>query len=263
MPPKKTLAKSAPPKKTIAKAPTAKKVPPKPAVKTPTKIAVKAPAKKVAVKKPDKKIVVTKTAAKPPIKTTAKKTVVAKTKATPAQTPIKAPVKTSTKKIEKNLVTKSLTPAKPTAPIKTQPKKTVPKNMPYEPTDKEDYMNPQMLEFFRKRLVAWRDELLEESSETLHNLHEEGLLQKPDLTDRASEETDRALEFRTRDRERKLINKINSALGRIDDGSYGYCEETGDPIGVKRLLARPVATMTVEAQERHERIERTQRDSNE
>ena len=122
-------------------------------------------------------------------------------------------------------------------------------------------MNPVMREYFRLRLLAWREELLRESEGTLHILHEEGNMQKPDITDRASEETDLAIEFRTRDRERKLINKINEAIERIEDGTYGFCEETGDPIPVKRLIARPTATMTLEAQELHERRERTQRDS--
>lgn len=121
-------------------------------------------------------------------------------------------------------------------------------------------MNPVMREYFRQRLVSWREELLRESEETLHVLQEEGNMQKPDITDRASEETDLAIEFRIRDRERKLLNKINEAMSRIEDGSYGYCEETGDPISVKRLMARPTVTMTLEAQELHERRERTQRD---
>ena len=131
----------------------------------------------------------------------------------------------------------------------------------YDPAkDKKEYMNPVMLEYFRQRLIAWREELLRESSETIQNTLQETELQKPDLADRASAETDHALELRTRDRERKLISKINEALGRVDDGEYGYCEETGEPIGVARLEARPVATLSLEAQERHERMEKTHRD---
>ena len=130
----------------------------------------------------------------------------------------------------------------------------------YEPTDTEEFMNPLMKEYFHQRLQNWKNDILRESNETLHSLQEEGNMQKPDLTDRASEETDRAIEFRTRDRERKLLSKIDEAIGRIEDGSYGFCEETGDPIPVKRLIAYPRATMTVEAQEIHERRERTQRD---
>lgn len=130
----------------------------------------------------------------------------------------------------------------------------------YLPTDKEEFMNPIMREFFRKKLLAWREELLRESNETLTSLLEDGQMQVPDITDRASEETDRALELRTRDRARKLINKINSTLKRVETDDYGYCEETGDPIAVKRLMARPIATLSIEAQERHERSEKTQRD---
>lgn len=121
-------------------------------------------------------------------------------------------------------------------------------------------MSPVMLEYFRMRLLKWQSELLQESNETLASLQVDGGMQEPDLADRASAETDRALELRTRDRERKLLSKISAALMRIEDGSYGYCEETGDPIGVKRLEARPIATLSLEAQERHERLERTQRD---
>jgi DnaK suppressor protein len=129
----------------------------------------------------------------------------------------------------------------------------------YKPTDKEEFMNPLMREFFRQKLHHWRAELLKESSETLHHLQEE-TVPEADITDRASTETDRFTELRTRDRERKLLAKIDSALRRLDDGSFGYCEETGEPIGLKRLIARPIATLSIEAQERHERMERTQRD---
>ena len=129
----------------------------------------------------------------------------------------------------------------------------------YRPTEDEPFMNPLQLEYFRQRLLAWRAELLEESSETLHHLQEESL-SEPDIADRASLETDRSLELRTRDRERKLISKINEALRRIEEGSYGYCEETNEPISPRRLEARPIATLSLEAQERHERMERTHRD---
>jgi DnaK suppressor protein len=130
----------------------------------------------------------------------------------------------------------------------------------YKPTEKEKFMNPIMKEYFRQKLIAWREELLKESEVTIQTTLQTTELQKPDLADRASAETDHALELRTRDRERKLITKINEALLRIDDGSYGYCEETGEPIGVGRLDARPIATLSIEAQERHERMERTHRD---
>ncbi|HYD70016.1 RNA polymerase-binding protein DksA [Azospirillum sp.] len=129
----------------------------------------------------------------------------------------------------------------------------------YKPSEDEPFMNPAMREYFRQKLLRWRAELLAESSETLHSLQEGGI-QEPDIADRASAETDRALELRTRDRERKLISKIDAALERIADGTYGYCEETGEPIAVRRLDARPIATLSLEAQERHERMERTQRD---
>ena len=129
----------------------------------------------------------------------------------------------------------------------------------YRPTDDETFMNPVMKEYFRQKLLRWRNELLHESTETLHTLQEGGVLE-PDVADRATVETDRSLELRTRDRERKLIGKIDAALERIEDDSYGYCEETGEPIGVRRLDARPIATLSLEAQERHERLERTQRE---
>lgn len=129
----------------------------------------------------------------------------------------------------------------------------------YRPTEDEPFMNPRQREYFRRKLENWKDDILRESRETLENLQEESQ-NHPDMADRASSESDRALELRTRDRQRKLISKIDAALKRIEDGSYGYCEETGDPIGVKRLEARPIATLSLEAQERHERMERTQRD---
>ena len=129
----------------------------------------------------------------------------------------------------------------------------------YVPTEREPFMNPMQQEYFRQKLLRWRAELLDESLETRLNLKETSLVE-PDLADRASAETDRSLELRTRDRARKLINKIDEALSRIEDGSYGYCEETNEPISLKRLEARPIATMSIEAQERHERLERTRRD---
>lgn len=131
----------------------------------------------------------------------------------------------------------------------------------YDPEkDKGEFMNPVMLEYFRNRLIDWRTELLKESEETIKNTLQETELQKPDIADRASAETDHALELRTRDRERKLINKINKSIASIDEGEYGYCEETGEPISIARLKARPNASMTLEAQERHERMEKTHRD---
>ncbi len=121
-------------------------------------------------------------------------------------------------------------------------------------------MNDVMKEYFRQKLMDWRAELLRESDETLSHLQQEGGAQEADLADRATTETDRALELRTRDRERKLIAKIDAAVARINDGTYGYCEESGEPISIRRLEARPIATLSIEAQERHERLERTHRD---
>ena len=120
-------------------------------------------------------------------------------------------------------------------------------------------MSPRMKEYFRQKLLRWRDELLQDSTETIQNLQEGGIAE-PDIADRASLETDRSLELRTRDRERKLISKIDDALRRIEDGTYGYCEETAEPISIRRLEARPIATLSLEAEERHERMERTHRD---
>ena len=125
----------------------------------------------------------------------------------------------------------------------------------YKPTQKEKFMNAKMKEYFKQKLLNWKNELLKESNQTLSNLQSDNEA-KPDITDRASEEIDRSFELRTRDRERKLINKINAALQRIEDSSYGYCEETGEPIGLKRLEARPVATLSLEAQEMHEKAEK-------
>ena len=129
----------------------------------------------------------------------------------------------------------------------------------YVPSEDEPFMNENMKEYFRQKLLRWRAELLRESDETLQHLQEGGM-QEPDIADRASAEADRALELRTRDRERKLISKIDAAIGRVSDGSYGYCEDTGEPISIRRLEARPIATLSIEAQERHERLERTHRE---
>ena len=129
----------------------------------------------------------------------------------------------------------------------------------YRPSEAEAFMNERQREYFRAKLLRWKDEILQESKETLEHLQDENQ-NHPDLVDRASSETDRAIELRARDRQRKLIAKIDAALKRIDDGSYGYCEETGEPISLKRLDARPIATLSVEAQERHERRERVYRD---
>jgi DnaK suppressor protein len=129
----------------------------------------------------------------------------------------------------------------------------------YRPSEDEEFMNERQLEYFKQKLLAWKEDILRESRETLTHLQSE-TENHPDLADRASSETDRSLELRTRDRQRKLISKIDEAMRRIEDKSYGYCEETGEPIGVARLEARPIATLSLEAQERHERRERVHRD---
>ena len=129
----------------------------------------------------------------------------------------------------------------------------------YVPSEKEEYMNPKQLEYFRRKLVAWKEELIDEARETMEHLKEENL-NEPDINDRATVESDTAFELRTRDRYRKLVDKIEYALSKIQSGEYGYCEETGDPIGLKRLEARPVATLCIEAQERHEKYERQHTD---
>ncbi|MDB5490862.1 MAG: C4-type zinc finger protein DksA/TraR family [Micavibrio sp.] len=236
--------------KTAAKAP-AKKAAAKPAVKK----AVKAPAKAAAKTAPKATAkAAPKTAAKTPVtKGPATKTVAAKPAAKST-----APTKAAPAKV---------VPAKAAAaPVSVPRTKVIPTNatiLPpdYDPKkDKGGFMNPVMLEYFRQKLIRWREELIRESTDTIHETLQNTELQKPDLADRASAETDHALELRTRDRERKLIGKINEALLRIEDGSYGYCEETGEPITVARLDARPNATLTIEAQERHERLEKTHRD---
>ena len=129
----------------------------------------------------------------------------------------------------------------------------------YRPTESEPFMNDRQKEYFRRKLVEWKNDILKESKFTLEQLQEESL-HLPDIADRASSETDKAIELRTRDRQRKLIAKIDSALRRIETGEYGYCEETGEPIGIRRLEARPIATLSLEAQERHERSEKVHRD---
>ncbi|ARC88777.1 RNA polymerase-binding protein DksA [Rhodovulum sp. MB263] len=129
----------------------------------------------------------------------------------------------------------------------------------YRPAEDEPFMNERQLEYFRRKLIAWKNDLLNESRETLEGLQDSSR-NIPDIADRASEETDRSLELRTRDRQRKLVAKIDAALRRIEEGEYGYCEETGEPISLKRLDARPIATLSLEAQERHERREKVHRD---
>ena len=129
----------------------------------------------------------------------------------------------------------------------------------YRPSEKEKFMNAKQREFFRRRLLGWRDELVRDAKGTIQNLQEDDG-QAPDIADRATTESERSIELRARDRQRKLVAKIDAALGRIENGSYGYCDDTGEPIGLKRLEARPIATLTIEAQERHERLEKVYRE---
>ena len=138
---------------------------------------------------------------------------------------------------------------------------TAPIDLPsdYTPSSEEEFMNPRQLEYFRRKLIDWKEDIQRESAETLQNLQEDNL-REPDIADRASSETDWSVELRTRDRQRKLVSKIDSALRRIEEGEYGYCEVTGEPISLRRLDARPIATMTIEAQEAHERAEKVHRD---
>jgi DnaK suppressor protein len=143
------------------------------------------------------------------------------------------------------------------AEIRSVPTDTI--DVDYRPSEDEPFMNERQRDYFRRKLLAWKNDILREARETLVVLQNENE-NLPDLADRASSETDRAIELRARDRQRKLIAKIDSALGRLDEGTYGYCEETGEPISLKRLDARPIATFSIEAQERHERRERVYRD---
>ncbi|MEP1207468.1 MAG: RNA polymerase-binding protein DksA [Rhizobiaceae bacterium] len=133
------------------------------------------------------------------------------------------------------------------------------KTKEYKPSEDEEFMNPRQLAYFKEKLLAWRSDIQRESAETVESLQEHNL-NAPDLADRATSESDRSIELRARDRQRKLVSKINQALKRIDDGEYGYCEESGEPISLQRLDARPIATLSLEAQERHERREKVYRD---
>jgi DnaK suppressor protein len=240
---------------------------------------------KAAAAKPQAKAKLVKSAAKPaPGKTTPGKTSAAKptpakaaapkvaAKVTPKLAPPKAvPAKAAVppQSAPKDIAPRTMATAKQTAPKKTE---SVPKKMAartkaadvvlppdYRPSDSEPFMNEMHRAYFRKRLQDWKDDILRQTRETLAILHEDST-QHADIADRATSETDRATELRTRDRQRKLIAKIDAAISRIDDGSYGFCEDTGEPIGLKRLDARPIATLSVEAQERHERREKVYRE---
>lgn len=259
---KKTVATKVAPKNTTKKA-TPKKAPAKKSMKptakkAPAKAAPKKATKPATSKSQSKKI---KTVAKPVKKLTpasAKKTSVAKTvkPTTKAATPSKIATQPNIKKpsipMSKNAsaTSASLKPKKANGAYKSI---SIPDG--YKPSEKEEYMNPQQVEYFRRKLLQWRGELLSESRETLDHLHDENW-QQADIADRASLETEAGVELRTRNRYLKLISKIDAAIKRLEEGEYGYCEETGEPIGIKRLEARPVATLSIEAQERHEKMEK-------
>lgn len=254
----------------MSKRPAAKK----PAKKKPAKKAVAAKAKKPASKAKKTKAKAAARAATPKSKAkkpAAKATKTSARKKTPAKKPAAkaAPAKKAAakSKTKTSTVTKSAKdPAAKAAPPRPAPKprrkaRSKPVVLPpgYQPSEDEEFMNDYQVQYFREKLSTWKDEIIRQTRETLAGLTEDSV-QHADIADRATSETDRALELRARDRQRKLVAKIDAALSRIDDGSYGYCEETGEPIGLKRLDARPIATLSLEAQERHERRERVYRE---
>ena len=239
-------ATSKPAKKTAAqKAKPQRKPPAKPApVKSKAAKAVPAPAKKAPAKAPAKAASKAKTATTPKAKPSNTKIGAA------AKTPPPSATKPRTRAIDK-AQDKKLTSKASSSDIVLPPD--------YRPSEDEPFMNEKHRLYFRQKLMTWKEEIIRQTRETLAGLHEDST-QHADLADRATSETDRALELRARDRQRKLIAKIDAALARIEDGSYGYCEETGEPIGLRRLDARPIATLSLEAQERHERRERVYRE---
>ena len=261
---KKTAKKTSVKKASVKKTPSRKKAAPAKKAAAKKTVAKKAAPKKSAAKKTAAK----KTAAKKPAATKAAvgKKVVAR-KAPAKKTPAKPAKKAAAKKAGGNKPTtkKALAGKKPLAVNPDQPEPsfgfsgTLKSFKPYQPAPREEYMSDAMLEHFRNILQTWRQELMEEVDRTVHHMKDEAA-NFPDPNDRATQESEFGLELRTRDRERKLLKKIDQALGRIDDGSYGYCSETGEEIGLRRLEARPVATLTVEAQERRELAEKQYRD---
>jgi len=243
---KKTTARKSAKKKTATRKKTASGK--KTARKTTKKKASKKVSGKAAKKKASKKKASAKKASKKKAKSASKKKSSKKT-STRKPSKKKAARKASSKKAAK-------APPRKTGDVLAGPIHGI---EPYQPARNEDYMNPEQLEHFREILLAWKRELMNEVDRTLHHMQDEAA-NFPDPNDRATQESEFGLELRTRDRERKLLRKINSALARIDDGTYGYCEETGEEIGLKRLEARPVATLCLEAQERREKAERQFRD---
>ena len=246
-PAKKKVSKKKVAKKKVAKKKAAKKVAKK-------KVAKKAAAKRVAKKKVPKKRVSKKTVARKATKKVAKK-VAKKRKVSSKKVAAKKPAARRTTPAKKTPARKKA-PARPRGDILSGPIHGI---APYQAKRGEEYMSPEQLEHFEAILKAWKHELMNEVDRTVHHMQDEAA-NFPDPSDRATQESEFGLELRTRDRERKLLRKINSALTRIEDGSYGYCEETGEEIGLKRLEARPVATLCLEAQERREMAERQYRD---
>lgn len=251
----KSAVKNAKASKSKTSAPAAKTALKKSSVKTPAKVQPKSAAAKPATTK-----------AAPPVKTVAG----AKSgQKSDLKSDLKSGPKSDPKSGQPASAPRAIATAKPAPQVKSEgiPKKMVARPKPvnvvlppdYRPSDNEPFMNDLHRAYFRKRLLDWKDDILRQTRETLAILHEDST-QHADLADRATSETDRATELRTRDRQRKLISKIDAAIARIDDGSYGYCEDTGEPIGLKRLDARPIATLSVEAQERHERREKVYRE---
>ena len=250
-PAKKKVSKKKVAKKKVAKKKAAKKVAKKKVAK---KAAAKRVAKKVAKKKVSKKKVSKKTVARKATKKVAKK-VAKKRKVSSKKVAAKKPAARRTTPAKKTPARKKA-PARPRGDILSGPIHGI---APYQAKRGEEYMSPEQLEHFEAILKAWKHELMNEVDRTVHHMQDEAA-NFPDPSDRATQESEFGLELRTRDRERKLLRKINSALTRIEDGSYGYCEETGEEIGLKRLEARPVATLCLEAQERREMAERQYRD---
>lgn len=242
--------------KQTAKKKTAKKA--KPAAKT-----AKSPAKKAVAKKASPAKARAKSAKQKP--TQKKKAAATKASATKKASKTKATAQPKSKPAAKPAKAKSAPAAKKARPAKapTRPRprrfKRVTLPAGYQPSESEPFMNDKQVQYFHDKLVNWKNEIIRETKETLAGLTEDSI-QHADIADRATSETDRAYELRARDRQRKLVSKIDAALSRIEDGSYGYCEETGEPIGLRRLEARPIATLSLEAQERHERRERVYRE---
>ncbi|MEM7764665.1 MAG: RNA polymerase-binding protein DksA [Pseudomonadota bacterium] len=254
---KKTVSKKKVAKKAVSKKKTAKKVAKKATAKK--KTTTKATAKKTTKKKVTKKVAAKKTTKKAPSKKKVAKKAPAKKAVAKKKTSIskkKVAKKAPVKKTPMRKPAARKTAAKPRRDLTTGPIHGI---APYQPKRSEEYMSDAQLEHFRKILTAWKRELMQEVDRTVHHMQDEAA-NFPDPNDRATQESEFGLELRTRDRERKLLRKISQALTRIDDGSYGYCEETGEEIGLKRLEARPVATLCLEAQERRELSERQFRD---